>query len=374
MGGLRIAIVASTLETGGAERVVELLVPRLVARGHDVAVELLRRPGAIGRRLARAGFVVRSGRGGGRRAPRAALALARRFRRRRPDVVFCLDHRDAMFAGRMAARLAGVGAVVVGSHATGLVGRRSAFGPVERWLMADTDCVVALSRAHARHLREAEALDARIAVIPNGIDVDAFAPAPGAREAAREALGLAADEFVVAMVAALRPEKAHEAFVDAVERLAARGVAVRGLMAGDGPRRDEVEAMVARSRAADRILRLGRRDDVARILHASDALLLPSHDVVETLPLVVLEAMAAGVAVVASAVGSVPEVVRPGETGWTIPPADGEAAARALGEIHRRPEAARAVVECARREVRERFTVERMTDDYDRLFRELVNS
>ena len=209
-------------------------------------------------------------------------------------------------------------------------------------------------------------------VIPNGIDVEAFAG--GDPDAARRDLGLEPSERAVVMVAALRPEKAHEAFVDAIARLRAAGWPVRGLIVGEGPRRAAVEAAIAASGVADRIAMLGRRDDVARILRAADALVLPSHDVVETLPLVVLEAMAAGVPVVASAVGSVPDVVRRGETGWTIPPADGAAAARALREVFADAARTREITRRAHEMVTRRFGADRMADDYDRLLRELVNA
>ena len=180
------------------------------------------------------------------------------------------------------------------------------------------------------------------------------------------------DEDVVLMVAALRPEKAHEALIAATARLVRKGRRLRVLLAGDGPRREALEHQIVGEGLGDVVRLLGIRHDVQRLLQAADVLVLPSHPVVETLPLCVLEAMAAGVPVVASRVGSVPEVVRDGDTGILISPADpGELAAgidRVLGDRS----GAREMAQRAARLVEERYSVERMTSGYERMFEELA--
>ena len=171
--------------------------------------------------------------------------------------------------------------------------------------MEYTDRVVALSRSHARYLAETEGVGwGRMAVIENGIDVEHYARADaGDVERLRLELGLGPRDRVVLMVAALRPEKAHEVFLEAARLLVDSRQDVKFLVVGDGPRRAELEALRRRLELEAYVQFLGVRDDVARLLHAAHVLVLPSHPAVETLPLSVLEAMAAGVPVVATRVG-----------------------------------------------------------------------
>lgn len=375
---VRIALVASTFDVGGAERVTAGVVERLPADRFEMRLYFLHGAGAVGRRLFEAGF-----RGGERfckhaRDPRAIVRLWGRFRAFRPQVVFCIDHHDAMLFGRLAGLLAGARASVVASHSTGLVGRdggpRRSFRPGDHVMMEFTSRVVAVTATHARYLARREGIEARrIAVIENGIDVASWpAVTPQSRRDARRVLGLGDDEHVVAMIAAMRPEKAHDAFLDAVRTLASRGTHIRALLAGDGERRAALERRAESLGIADRVEFLGVRDDVARLLHASDVAVLPSRAVVETLPLCVLEAMSTGVPVVASRVGSLPEIVEDGVTGWLIPPADPVELARRLEHIIRDPEGARRTAAEARERVVGRYTIERTAERYMALFEEVA--
>jgi glycosyltransferase involved in cell wall biosynthesis len=368
---IRIAFVASTFVVGGAERVTSSLVFRLPRDRFETKWFFLRGAGELGRELLRAGQPGLERVERGRLDPLVGLRLAAHFRRWRPDVVFCMDHHNAMLWGRVAGVLAGASACVVASHSTGLFGKRRSMRWSDRWLMEFTHRVVALSRTHARYLRDVEGVAAgKIAVIENGVDIDVFCA--GDRRGARAELGIGDGVPVVLMVAALRPEKAHDALIEAAALLWGRGRCPLFLVAGDGARRGELEAL-ARERGVDGVVRfLGARDDVARLLHAADVLVLPSHPVVETLPLAVLEAMAAGVPVVASRVGSVPELVDDGVNGILIAPADPVELARAIGYIVDNPDAAAAMARSARERVVARYSLDRMARSYQRLFEDLV--
>lgn len=378
VGTIRIALVASTFGVGGAERVTAGVLDRLPRDRFETRLYFLRGAGPVGRALFERGF-----KGTERlcKRPRDSRALARltqSLRAQRPHVVFCLDHHDAMMVGRIAGILAGARASVVASHSTGLAGRdgtvRKSFRPSDRVLMEFTTRVVAVSASHADYLNSSEGIDRRrLVVIENGIDLGAWARvSPAARSRARADLGIGADESVVVMVAALRPEKAHEALLEAMAALRARGRRVRALVVGDGPRRESLEKRATALAVADRVDFLGVRDDVARLLHASDALVLPSRAVVETLPLAVLEAMAAGIPVIASAVGSIPEVVADGSTGWLIPPADALALAGRIEHVLNNPAEAALVAARARERVGARYSIERTAAQYSNLFEEVV--
>ena len=369
-----MALVASTLGVGGAERVTADVLRRLSRERFRVELFFLHEAGVVGRGLIAEGFVAIERLLARRNEPAALLKLAWLFRRYRPDVVYCLDHHDAMTLGRLAGLACGARGMIVASHATGLVGKRNAFGPVDRLLMDFTGRVVAVSRTHARHLHEREGLPASVVrVIENGIDLAAYPPVDGARRfAARRELGLAEGERVVTMVAAMRPEKAHEALLVATRALGDDGLDVTVLLAGDGERRAALEESAAALGIAGRVRFLGVRGDVARLLHATDVAVLPSRGVVETLPLAVLEAMAVGIPVVASAVGSVPELVRHGETGFLIPPADAVALAARIAHIFGDPAGAADAARRGQERVRARFAIERTARGYEDLFEELV--
>ncbi len=370
----RIALVASTFGVGGAERVTADVLRRLDRDRFRTNLFFLHDAGAVGRELFAEGF-------GGcerlmkHRGDRRALArLVLHLRAFRPHVVFCLDHHDAMTLGRVAGLAVGARGMVVASHATGLVGRTRAFGVTDRLLMEFTRRVVAVSSAHARYLAAHEGIERdRIAVIENGVDLEAWPLCSrDDKRAARAELGFDAERALVLMVAAMRPEKAHDALLHAVALLKRDGRRVCAALAGDGERRTALESLAESLGVRDDVAFLGVRRDVARLLHAADAVVLPSHDVVETLPLSVLEAMAAGTPVIASAVGSVPDIVKDGETGLLIPPADAASLADRIGYILK--DAARTNRMCVRAHdwVAARYTIEHTTARYQRLFEEVM--
>ena len=370
----RIAVVASTFGVGGAERVTADVLRRLDRQRFQARLFFLHDAGVVGRELFRDGFpgcerIMKQ------RGDRGALfRLIVQLRSFRPDIVFCLDHHDAMTLGRLAGLAAGARALVVASHATGLVGKKRAFGALDRLLMEFTRRVVAVSAAHARYLTETEGIErGRITVIHNGVDVSQLRLAtPEQKRVARGDLGIENGQPVVLMVAAMRPEKAHEALLAAVAQLKDEGRKTRVLLAGDGERRAALEAIAESLGVRGDVEFLGIRRDVVRLLHAADVVVLPSHGVVETLPLAVLEAMAAGTPVIASAVGSVPDLVRDGETGWLIPPADSVSLANRIRYILDDGERVDTMRRRAREWVAGRYSIESTAARYEALFEEVM--
>jgi glycosyltransferase involved in cell wall biosynthesis len=340
--------------------------------------------GRIGRALHRAGVEGAERLQRRRYDPSAALRLRRYFLKDKPDILFILDHHNAMLWGRAAGIMARVPAMVVASHATGLFGRGRNFRLPDRWLMEFTDRVVALSRSHAEYLVENEGVaPGQVAVIENGIPVDEFrregvqsadeAHSLRSLRSLRKELGLREDDRVVIMVAALRPEKAHEVFLESARLLVATRRDLKFLVVGDGSRRAELESLCKRLGLDDCVRFLGVRRDVARLLHLADVLTLPSHPVVETLPLTVLEAMAAGVPVVATRVGSLPEIIDHGRNGLLIDSGDAAALAGAIESVVDDDVRAREMAEAAGKTVEERYSVETMVENYAALFESLAN-
>ncbi len=372
----RIAFVASTLRVGGAENVLFNLVTRLPADRFETDLLFLREPGPVGLRLIRSGVPSVDSLERGRLDPSTLARVVAVFRSRPPDILFSLDHHNAMFWGRLASLIAGVPRRVVASHSTGRMESRRSFTRVDRALMRWTDAVVALSGTHAAYLRDVEGVDpGKIVVIENGIDTKRYESVDETELLRlRREVGLREGERAVTIIAALRPEKAHEAFLEAAKILVTErpDLGLKFLIVGDGPRRGAIEALRNRLGLAERVLLLGGRDDIPAVLGISSVVALPSHGAVETLPLAVLEAMAAGVPVVASAVGSVPDLMEDGRNGKLIAPADAVGLSTAVCHIMDNREGTEQIVRRARDTVRGRYTVEKMVSGYAELFRRLT--
>jgi glycosyltransferase involved in cell wall biosynthesis len=185
---------------------------------------------------------------------------------------------------------------------------------------------IAVSGAIARELAERFGWPAaKIEVVCNAVDLDRFDV--GAQPGLREDLSGAKDLPLVLTAARLDEQKGHPTLF----RAAAEIPDARFVLAGDGPLRAELEAEAARLGVAERVLFLGRREDVPELLAASDVFALPS--LYEGSSLAVLEAMAARRAVVSSAIGGTEELIADGENGLLVPPGDADALAAALRRL-----------------------------------------
>ena len=187
---------------------------------------------------------------------------------------------------------------------------------------SDAAVVAVSDAARAAYLDTGWESPERVVTVHNGI-VDEVKPGAGA--AVRERLGLGAGDLVVSMVTVLRRGKGHDAAIAAVSQLAGRFPSLRLVIAGDGPDRPEIEALAAGG--GDAVVMAGHVEDVMALLDATDVLLHPT--LVDAFPTALLEAMAARVPIVATAVGGIPEIVEPGEGGVLIeaPPAPDSVAA-----------------------------------------------
>lgn len=167
--------------------------------------------------------------------------------------------------------------------------------------------------------------------IPNGIPVSSFAVPMVPRETWRQAQGFSADAVIYACVARLSAPKNHQLLLDAFAQGPAKCPNAYLLLVGEGDRRGILTDRVSQLGLSDRVRFLGQSDDVVSVLHAADVFVLASHW--EGNPLSVMEAMAAGKAVVCTAVGGVPELVRNGIDGLLVPGGDQGALSRALIDL-----------------------------------------
>jgi glycosyltransferase involved in cell wall biosynthesis len=225
------------------------------------------------------------------------------------------------------------------------------------------DGVVAISRAIGAQLVSAGVDRKKIRCISSGIDPGKFARVsePGA---------VSGDTFVVGCLASLEERKGHRYLLEAAALLKARGLKIRYELAGDGPRRGQLEAEVARLGLCDRVRFLGFVGDSAAFFAGVDLLAMPS--LYEGLGVAALEAMAAGRAVVATRVGGLAESVLDGDTGLLVPPRDAAGLADAIAEIAKSRSLARTMGSRGRERVRRYFSLESMARQNESYYQELV--
>ncbi|MBS0241483.1 MAG: glycosyltransferase [Proteobacteria bacterium] len=255
--------------------------------------------------------------------PGLILKLARRIRALRPDAVF-VHHIGPLLYGGSGARLARAPRVIHVEHDAwhyDAPGRLRLAKSASRVLRPER---IAVSDAIAARLQRIYP-DARVTVIPPGIDTDRFELKD--RSLARDRLALSSDWRIVGSAGRLVPVKAFDRLVAALAVLPA---SVHAVIAGDGPERAALEAQARQLGVADRLHLLGHRDDLEQVLPAFDLFCLPSLN--EGLPRSVLEAQACGLPVVATAVGAMDQAIAP-DAGLLVPPGDATALARAIAGV-----------------------------------------
>lgn len=364
MSTLSIVHVLSSFGTGGQERVALELAKQQRAAGHRVSALSLAEPpeGPISTLFQASGVHTASiPKRGPSFDPSLAVRLAQYGSKLRVDVVHT-HNPQALVYGAPAAALARTPCVHT-KHGVNPDPSRRMW--LRRAASKMVDAYVAVTPTLARlAVDRAECDPTKLRVVPNGIDTNHFAPDAEARARVRAELGIPENAWVVGTVGRLSPEKNQGLLIDAMApMLDPRRHLV---IVGDGP---EQEKLAARARATlrpERIHFTGARQDVAALLASFDAFALTSDS--EGLPLVLLEAMAVGVPVVATAVGGVPDLVEHGKTGSLVAPGDGTALLTELVRLSTRPQSALETAGVARRLVLERHSTEHMARAYENLY------
>jgi glycosyltransferase involved in cell wall biosynthesis len=290
----------------------------------------------------------------------AVARLMRLIRTERVDLVHTHSSVDG-WVGGLAARAASV--PVLRTRHVSIPVRRS-FNPVYTWL---ADRVVTSGEAVRRIVVDAGVPPARVIAIPAGVDLDAF---PFRARAPETLAALALTPPVVGSVAMFRGSKGHAHLIDAFARVQAARPTATLLLVGDGIRRAWVEGLARAAGLADRVVFTGFRSDVPALLAAMDCFVLASTRT-EGVPQSLLQALAAGVPVVASDIGGVPEVVVDGVTGLLAPQGSADGLAGRIEAVLDDPAAAERRAVAGRALVERRFShaasIARLLDLYDEL-------
>ena len=292
--------------------------------------------------------------------------LARRIAAERPHVFHAhLTWPLACKFGIVAAAAARVPAIVATAQLFMDLPRTRSIALQHRVMTANVDRFLAVSEEVARRWRERLGVPAaKLEVIPNGILLEPFAGAPN--RPLRAAWTGSPPRPVVLTVARFDRQKGHSHLLAAAARLPD----VAFVLAGDGPERYTIEADISRLGLGDRVILLGYRADVPDLLANCDLFVLPS--LFEGLPLSVLEAMAAGKPVIASAIGGTDEAVVHGETGVLVPPGDAEALAAAIRLVLSDTDLAQRLGAAGAARVRERFSANRMVQRVAAVYEEIL--
>lgn len=364
MDRIRVVHIINSMEVGGAQRQVLNLFQAADRARFDLRLICLAEKGAFGEQLEREGFPVRVI-GKGRRVSLAMLMkLVSVLREWKPDVVHCSVF-TANLWGRGAAILAGVPMVI--AHEQSTVSLEKWYRRlIDRVLSWKTHRILAVSDDLRRRIVEEEEIaPRRVAVLYNAIDCASVQAAePKAIEEPLQLPGCPGRR--IGIVGRLEYRKDHLTLIRAAARVAQEMPEAAFLLVGDGPERGRLEEEIARLQIDQNVFLLGERADVPRLLHAFDIYVLCS--ITEGLSLSILEAMAAGLPIVATRVGGNPELLDEGRAGLLVPSGDPEALAQAILRLLREPEHARKLAQAAKERAENLFDIHPIARQLERIY------
>ncbi len=348
------------LDIGGAEKALVRIAIGLKELGWNVSVVSLRDRGLMAEPLEAADIPVTALECGWFGDMRAIVRLSRHLRQHRPAMLVCFLH-QANIVGRIAGRWQKISRVLSGVRV----------GDARRWVVWTdrltrglVDHYIAVSDSVARlHAKLCHISPSSITAIPNGVDLPEHVRSGAERSSA--------SGHRILYVGRLTVQKSPEALIEAFLRLPpALQDSTTVDVVGDGPQRDSLTRLIQQHGLQNRITLHGHRDDVPRFMSSADVLVLPSRW--EGLPNVVLEAMAHGLPVIASAVDGVNDLIRHNETGWLVDqPASAVAFAETIAKVLQAPEQRAEVSRRGLAMVTNDFTWDAAIHRYNELLRRL---
>jgi glycosyltransferase involved in cell wall biosynthesis len=350
------------LDVGGAERALTSVVVRLNPERWRPMVFCLDKPGALVEELLEANVPCEC-LGVHRRKPiQAVVRLARGLRRFKPRLVQSFMF-HANLATRFAAPWAGFPWVIGGLRVAERHKRWHL--TLDRLTAALSTGSVCVSQGVLRFSRDIARLDpARLTVIPNGIEIapfDAAIPTP------RTALGIPDHAHLALYVGRLDRQKGLPDLLEAAEQVISKKPDWHLALAGDGPCRDWLQQQIAdRTALRGKVHWLGRRDDIPNVLKSANVLVHAS--LWEGMPNSVLEAMAAGIAVIGTRVEGTEDLVVTGQTGWLVPPHDAATLAYSLLEAAESPDRLKSYGQAGHLRAAQQFSVEATVTAYEHLW------
>jgi len=375
-GAPLVAHVIFRLDVGGLENGLINLINRIPAERFRHAIVTLTDYSAFRQRIQRADVPVFALNKPPGNSPVTLVRLWRLLSRLRPDIVHTRNL--AALEGTVPAALAGVPVRIHGEHgrdANDLDGVNVRRQVVRRLFKPFVHQYITVSRDLGSYLQQKIGVPAsRIAQIYNGVDSERFHPAGERRDPVPHGDFAGPGHFVIGSVGRMQdvkdPLTLARAFVRLMQIVPGAEQRLRLVMVGDGPLREPVHLALAEAGVALYAWLPGERNDVARIMRSFDLFVLPS--LAEGISNTILEAMATGLPVLATAVGGNPELIQAGVTGTLVPRADPESMARAMRAYAESPELCRRHGIEARRTIERKFGMGAMVDAYMTIYDELL--
>lgn len=364
----RILYVTTSTTIGGSEKTLYHLATGLSPERYDVVgVACLKPLGYYARALSNRGIPVYQ-------TGHSLSALAELINEKAPDILHCFLYR-AMQMGRLAKRFYGVPGRLVLSPRVHYRSRPKPLQWLDRLLRSKEDFLAAESNANRDFAVEGLGYaPAQVGVIRNGVDLSLWQEDSrhpfSARERQRKSLGFSGSETVVGAVGRLDVQKGFEFLIEAMSRLREPFPELRCVIVGDGPEKTRLQRKVESMGMQGLVYFVGEQADMRDWYGFFDLFALPS--LWEGLPNALLETMACGIPAVASSVDGVLEVVKDGENGLLVPPGDPEALAEALAELLKDSSLRSTLAEKGKKDVSERFTLDRMVQEYDNLYQKIL--
>lgn len=367
---MNIVIAESSRAVGGQELAVLLHAERLVKRGHRLLLVL--EPDSPIMAMARERglpvepFVMQQW-----RLPFSILAFRRLLKRERPEIVHVNSSRDSWIAV-LSARLVDprpkvirtrhISAPLTDNVATHLLYRR----------LFDLVIVTGGERNRQDLIRRDGLAPDRVAAFPIGLDVEYFSPAKP-RHDIRAELGILPGHKLVGLISYLRDYKGHRYFVEAAAKVLKQQQGVAFLIVGEGPEEQNIRAQIERLGLTTEVRMLGFRDDLLDVFRSLDLFVIPTIEG-DTIPQVLMQALAIGLPVVSTTTGSIPDVVADGESGFIVPPRDADALADRICRLLGDPELRAAMGRRGRQTVERSYSIDRMVDELERVYRRVAAS
>lgn len=371
MKRIKVVFLIATMQIGGQEQYLRQQITNMDQAKFEPILCCLKGPGPLADRVREANIKIFSGFQHFKYDFVTLWRFARFLFQEKPDILYLFDLRSVLFIGRLAARLARVPVCVAASHRTNHHGSGRSYSMLDRALIPLTDHFIAAAEAHRQSLVRNDGLrPEKITAIHNGVDLSRLENDLRFK-VTREDLGVPAEAKIIGAVVRLSPEKSLDILLESSAQVMERIPETHLVIVGDGPDRARLISRAGELGIIEKVHFLGFRKIVAPIVSLFDVFALSS--ATETFSAATLEAMALGVPVVVTDVGSMAEMVVHGVTGYLVPPGDAGGLAATIASLLENKNKARALGEAGRARATELFTAGCETRQIEALFQSLLS-
>ncbi|HAZ09626.1 MAG TPA: hypothetical protein DCY56_00760 [Candidatus Omnitrophica bacterium] len=369
----RIFFLNSTLNVGGAEKMVYELLRHINYDKFQIKICCLYGPGSIGEMLMAEGIDVSHSFMRNKYDLIGIYRFLSLLKKSRVDLLYINHGVLDLFWGFICGKMLKVPSIVSVVHT--MVNPcpwvRFKSRLINKLIMHRLDKIVVVSKARMDSLiKEYNLMPEKLILIRNSVDMNRFTDFKEYKNGLRQEIGISEDEKVIGMVGRLVYEKAYDIFLTSAHKISKLIPNSKFLIIGDGRERPALEALTLRLGIKKQVIFLGERQDIPQLISLFDVAVLSSR--IESFPVALLEYMAASRPIIATNVGGNTEIILNGETGCIVPPEDAEAIAKAVIELLNNRKKAEEMGKAAKKIVEDRFSLKDMIDKMEKFFLDCV--